>query len=106
MSTEEQLRRFLVDHWIEVPDVGRPARSGEAVERFATYVLLSYGRTGPFSNWVVPDRHQFARHDLDEALDRADAFYSARSAAHSWLVFEEHYPWLADQLLERGLVLT
>lgn len=96
----DQLKDFLERNWLSIPSAEARARRGIVIEARGAFTLLSYGRRGPFSNWVLPSRVGFSEGSFAEAIDAAERFFKARGTPYSWEVSEAYGPWLEPRLRE------
>ncbi len=101
----EDLRDHLIDTWIRIPDEAEALRRGIDIVRRDHFSLLAYGRVGSYSNWLVPNRFEFRKDQIAEALKESFEFFESKATPYSVLVIDEMDKWLTPILKEQGFVL-
>ncbi|MFC1746543.1 hypothetical protein ACFL35_21300 [Candidatus Riflebacteria bacterium] len=99
---KQVLKNFLEENWLGLPEEKEARRKNRSIQNFSGFSLYSMDRTGPFSNWVIPNRENIREAEFTDMLKRAENFFSERETPFSWEVFEDLCPWLEKKLLQSG----
>lgn len=91
----EELKYHLESTWLRVPS---SFEHNEKVLKTDKYIFISYGRIGPFSNWII--NLNISENDFENTLAHANKFFSNLNTPYSWMLGEK----LIDSQIEKLLI--